>query len=69
MYLKAAPLKILNIGVAAGAGSDMLSAFAAVVSSEDDQKSVHFLYLFFQSYLSSSCFDPAMPPIIEVTYD
>ena len=37
------PLKILNIGVATGAGSDMLSVFGNVVSSEYDEETCRFL--------------------------
>jgi ubiquinone/menaquinone biosynthesis C-methylase UbiE len=37
------PLKILNIGVATGASSDMLSLFGDVVSSEYDEETCRFL--------------------------
>lgn len=40
---KGTPLKILNIGVATGAGSDMLSEFGDVVSSEYDEETCTFL--------------------------
>jgi ubiquinone/menaquinone biosynthesis C-methylase UbiE len=40
---KGTPLKILNIGVATGAGSDMLSVFGNVISSEYDEETCQFL--------------------------
>jgi SAM-dependent methyltransferase len=43
LVFKGTPLNILNIGVATGAGSDMLSDFGVVTSSEYDEETCHFL--------------------------